>query len=61
MNNQTKKTAFETSAGTDEKQPLINSIYIILEIYYICNSMFFAFFGLCLVEYSPPQCGGNVC
>lgn len=37
MNEQIKKTAFESSAGTDEKQPLINSTNIITEKQDICN------------------------
>lgn len=57
MNDQIKKTAFETSAGTDEKQPLINSNYIIPEIYYICNLIFFSFFGRILAEDSPTVWG----
>lgn len=38
MNEQIKKTAFETSAGTDEKQSLINSNNIITDEDDFCNS-----------------------
>ena len=37
-NGQIKKTAFDSSAATDEKQPLINSTNIITEKDSICNS-----------------------
>lgn len=37
QNEQQKKTAFESSAGTDEKQPLINSTNSITEKEDICN------------------------
>lgn len=38
QNEQQKKTAFESSAATDEKQPLINSTNSITEKEDICNS-----------------------
>lgn len=38
MNEKIKKTAFETSAGTDEKQSLINSNNIITDEDDFCNS-----------------------
>lgn len=38
QNEQQKKTAFESSAATDEKQPLINSTNSITENTDICNS-----------------------
>lgn len=45
MSNQRKKTAFETSAGTDEKQPLCNSNNSITETHCICNLIFYASLG----------------
>ena len=38
QNEQQKKTAFESSAATDEKQPLINSNNIITDEDDFCNS-----------------------